>query len=372
MKFGLFFELEVGDAGYTERDIWHNALTQIEYAERWGFDSVYAVEHHFNPGYSHSSCPEIFFAAASQRTRTMRMGTGVQLLPIEHPIRTAERVAALDILTDGRYDFGIGRGAYQTEFTTFGVPHAQGPTKDANRELFFECLDIIKKCWTEEVFTYDGKFYKFPEPIRVVPKPVQKPFPRIFAACGSPDSYDMYPRSGFHIMPTTAVQPLDKLAAQLPTAYKGWKESGNDKKLGPLQVNCLVPVYVAKTKQQAVEEMKDYELWYFAKLIEFFSPKTPEERAKLVPAGLDAWWENPRWDYIEGEKMVICGAPDDVIESIKEYEEAGVNRLMCQFQVGGMPHTMVMEAMKLWSDEVLPHFQEKKPASRKRAAAAVK
>ena len=97
MKFGIFFELEVNQ-GYTERDMWHNALAQVAFAEQVGFESVYAVEHHFNPGYSHSPCPEIFFAAASQRTKTMRMGTAVQLLPIAHPVRLAERIAAIDIL----------------------------------------------------------------------------------------------------------------------------------------------------------------------------------------------------------------------------------------------------------------------------------
>ncbi len=357
MKFGIFFELEVGDAGYTERDIWHNCLTQAEFADQNGFDSVYAVEHHFNPGYSHSSCPEIFFAAASQRTRQMRMGTAVQLLPIAHPIRVAERVAALDILTDGRYDFGIGRGAYETEFVTFDAPHAQGETKELNRELFFECFDIIKKCWTQESFTHEGKFYKFPEPIRVVPKPVQKPYPRIFAATGSPDSFELYPSLGWHIMPTTAVTPLDNLAQKLPPAYQAWEKAGHKDTLGELQVNCLVPVYCAKTRKQAVKEMHDYEMWYFAKLIEFFAPKSEEQR-KLLRADAN-WWENPSWDYVYAEKMVICGDPDDCIETIKEYEEAGINRLMAQFQVGGMPHTMTMQSMKLFSEEVIPFFQSR-------------
>ena len=87
MKFGLFYELEVPESGYSERDIYHNALAQMELAERVGFDSAYAVEHHFNPGYSHSPCPEILFAAATQRTRTMRLGTAVILLPFTHPVR---------------------------------------------------------------------------------------------------------------------------------------------------------------------------------------------------------------------------------------------------------------------------------------------
>ncbi len=356
MKFGVFFEMEVGEH-YSERDIWHNALTQSAYAEKLGFDSIYAVEHHFNPGYSHSPCPEIFFAALSQRTRTIRMGTGVQLLPIAHPVRVAERVAAIDILTDGRYDFGIGRGTYRPEFVAFDKPHSQGQTKDLNRELFFECLDIIKKCWTQDSFTHEGKFYQFKEPLRVVPKPVQKPHPPIYAAAGSPDSFAMYPAAGFHIMPTTAVASLDRVAAQLPVAYEAWKKAGNDKKIGPLQVNCLVPAYCAETRQRAHEEMKPYEMWYFAKLIEFFAPKPGETRILERP-GSD-WWNRPSWDYILGERMVLCGDPHDCIEMLKEYEQAGITRVMAQFQVGGMPHTMVMESMRLFGEEVIPFFQSR-------------
>ena len=272
MKFGIFFELEVNE-GYTERDIWRNALDQIEFAEKMGFDSVYAVEHHFNPGYSHSPCPEILFAAASQRTKTMRMGTAVQLLPIAHPIRLAERIAAVDILTNGRYDFGIGRGAYTKEFVTFDKPHAMGETKELNRELWSECLEIIQKCWTLDSFTHEGKFYNFPEPISVVPKPVQKPHPPIFAATGSVESYELYPKMGYHIMPTTAVQPIDRLAPHLATAQRAWKDAGHEADKGPLQVNCLVPVHTAATSEAAAERLKPYELWYFEKLVEFSRPR---------------------------------------------------------------------------------------------------
>ncbi len=360
MKFGLFYELEVGEA-YTERDMWHNALAQSAFAEQIGFDSVYAVEHHFNPGYSHSPCPEIFFAALSQRTKTIRMGTGVQLLPIAHPVRVAERIAAIDILTDGRYDFGVGRGTFWPEFKTFDKPHAQGPTKELNRRLFFECLDIIKKCWTEQEFVYEGEFYQFPAPLRVVPKPVQKPYPRIFAATGSPDSFVLYPKLGMHIMPNTAVQPLDRLAAQLPASNQAWKEGGWDKKLGPLQVNDLVPVHCAETRKKAYEQMEPYEMWYYKKLREFFAPKTEEEKQLFAQQGRTSstFWETPTFDYIVSERMVICGDPQDCIEQIKEYEQAGVNRLMAQFQVGGMPHKMVMDSMKLFGEEVIPFFQSR-------------
>jgi alkanesulfonate monooxygenase SsuD/methylene tetrahydromethanopterin reductase-like flavin-dependent oxidoreductase (luciferase family) len=159
-------------------------------------------------------------------------------------------------------------------------------------------------------------------------------------------------------MPTTAVTPLDRVGAQLPASYAAWKKAGQDRKIGPMQVNCLVPTYCAETREKAVEEMKPFEMWYFGKLIEFFAPKPGQTHSGPVRPGGD-WWNRPNWDYITGERMVICGDPRDCVEQLKEYEQAGINRVMCQFQVGGMPHTMVMEAMRLWGEEVIPYFQSR-------------
>ena len=150
MQIGLFCEMETDPEVYTEYDIWHNTLKQIEAADKLGFDAVWVVEHHFTPGYSHSACQEVLFGAASQRTERIRLGTAVRLLPMHDPIRTAERIAAVDILSNGRVEFGIGRGVAEREFKIWNAPPPYGATNEASRKRFLEYIDVIKKCWTEE------------------------------------------------------------------------------------------------------------------------------------------------------------------------------------------------------------------------------
>lgn len=349
---GLFYELEVRKGIYSETEMFDNALTQIARAEEVGFDSAFAVEHHFTPGYSHSSCPEIFFTAASQRTSRMRLGPGVCLLPFNNPIRTAERYAMLDCLSHGRLEMGVGRGVTPMEFAAFHQPAATGDTRDQNRRLFFEYADIIKKCWTENDVTYKGEFYSIPEPISVVPKPYQKPHPRLWAACGSPDSFEVYPRMGFHVMPQTAVKPQSAMEADLERAYRAWDEAGHNQTIGPLQVSHLVPVHVASTRKKAMEQMKDYEVWYFTELQKYFTPTDPAQQQAQREAF--PWWEKPTWENILEQKMVVVGDPDDCIKQIKELEATGVTRVMAQFQVGGMPHDMVMESIEVFGKHVIP------------------
>jgi alkanesulfonate monooxygenase SsuD/methylene tetrahydromethanopterin reductase-like flavin-dependent oxidoreductase (luciferase family) len=355
LKYGLFYELETpSDGSYTEEEMWSAALDQLEAGERAGFDSAWAVEHHFTPGYSHSTAPEVFFAAASQRTKTMRLGPGICLLPFNNPIRTAEQWAAVDLLSHGRVEMGVGRGATQIEFDTFHQPSSRGPTNAENRELFFEYIEIIKKCWTEDNFTFDGRFYQIPQPISVVPKPVQKPYPRFWAAAGSPDSFEVYAHHGMHLLVQNAVTPIHMLGDNLARARKAWAAAGH----GPeesLELSCLIPVHCAPTTEQAIAQMRDYELEYYTQLKNFFSPKSVadlEERKR--PEGVLAYWENPSWDYIYESKMVICGDPDDCAEVVQELADAGVTRVLAQFQVGGMPHAMVMEAIKLFGETVIP------------------
>lgn len=174
MKFGLLYELEFAKPWYQgwESNIFHQALEQIALADRVGFDYVWEVEHHFLTEFSHSSAPEVFLAAVSQRTSRIRLGHGVVLLPMAYnnPIRVAERVATLDILSNGRVDFGTGRSGTPTELEGFGVESSQ------SKAMWDEAVRIIPRMWTEDPFCYDGEFFSMPAR-SIWPKPVQKPHP---------------------------------------------------------------------------------------------------------------------------------------------------------------------------------------------------
>src|SRR5438309_1405221 len=173
MRFGIFYEHQLprpwsdGD----EHELYQQALEQVELADRLGIDYVWEVEHHFLEEYSHSSAPEVFLAACSQRTKRIRLGHGIVQLPVEfnHPVRVAERIAALDLVSDGRVDFGTGESSSQAELGGFGVD------RDLKRDEWDEALDAITRMFVEVPFAgYDGRFISMP-PRNVVPKPVQKP-----------------------------------------------------------------------------------------------------------------------------------------------------------------------------------------------------
>src|SRR5499425_3521120 len=175
MKFDLLYELQTPKP-HDERSEWRSykeALEQIELADRVGFDTVWAVEHHFLTEFAHSSAPEVFLTAAAARTRRIRIGHGVVLLPhrFNHPIRVAERVAALDILSDGRVEFGTGRSS-QYEQAGFEVD------TELSREMWQESLEMIPRMWTEDPFEFHGRFLNVPAR-SIVPKPLQDPHPPI-------------------------------------------------------------------------------------------------------------------------------------------------------------------------------------------------
>ncbi len=172
MKFGIFYELSVQKPWnrQSELRVYQEALEQIELADELGFDQVWAVEHHFLEEYSHCSAPEVFLAAAAARTKRIHVGHGIVLcLPqVNHPACIAERAAALDLVSNGRLEFGTGRSATWTELGGFGVD------PDNTKEMWDEVIRAIPKMWTEDELEWHGKYFRMP-PRNIVPKPILRP-----------------------------------------------------------------------------------------------------------------------------------------------------------------------------------------------------
>ncbi|HEY5155897.1 MAG TPA: LLM class flavin-dependent oxidoreductase, partial [Acidimicrobiales bacterium] len=186
MKFGIFYEHQLPRPWHedSEQQLINDALDQIQFADELGIQYVWEVEHHFLEEYSHSSAPEVFLAAASQRTKNMRIGHGIiQTAPgYNHPARTAERVAMLDLVSNGRVEFGSGESASEAELGGFGIDPL------VKREAWLEGLEVAIRCMTETPFTgVDGQFVQMP-PRNVVPKPAQKPHPPLWVACSRRDT----------------------------------------------------------------------------------------------------------------------------------------------------------------------------------------
>src|SRR5689334_8288492 len=184
MKFSLFYEMQISEpTREAEAKLFRGCLEQAELAEQLGYHCVWEVEHHGLYEYSHSSAPEEFLSFVAARTERIRLGHGVTLLPhrYNHPIRIAERVATLDILSGGRVNWGSGKSSSLVEQQAF--------ENDLStlHEQWLEAVTIIPKMWKNDVFEYKGRFFDIP-PTQIVPKPVQKPHPPMFAACTKPDS----------------------------------------------------------------------------------------------------------------------------------------------------------------------------------------
>ena len=172
--------------------LYKETLEQCALADKVGFDAIWFVEHHFLTGFSGSPCPEVMFGALSQVTKRIRIGFGVSILPYHHPVRVAERVAMVDQLTDGRVEVGTGRSnAY--ELTGLGVDPSD------TRAMWEESITMLPKIWQSDEFSYEGKFWKVP-PRRVLPKPFQKPHPRLYLACTQTDSFNVAADKGIGVL----------------------------------------------------------------------------------------------------------------------------------------------------------------------------
>src|SRR5215472_6809197 len=181
MKFGIFYEHQLPRpwSAEAEHRLLKDTLEQVELADRVGIDYVWEVEHHFLEEYSHSPAPEVFLAAASQRTSRIRLGHGIVQLPVgfNHPARVAERISVLDLVSDGRVEFGTGESSSEAELGGFGVD------RSTKRDQWHEALDVITRLMVEEPFAgHEGRFVKLP-PRNLVPKPLQRPHPPLWVAC---------------------------------------------------------------------------------------------------------------------------------------------------------------------------------------------
>src|SRR2546423_2325839 len=205
MRFGIFYEHQQPrpwEDGSTER-LLSDALAQIELADRLGFDYVWEVEHHFLEEYSHSSAPEVFLAAASQRTKRIRLGHGIVQLPpaFNHPARVAERVATLDLISGGRVDLGTGEASSEAELGGFRIEPAE------KRAMWEEGLRVALRCLTEEPFTgHAGRYVTMP-PRNVVPKPRQKPHPPLWVACSRRETIHLAAQYGIGALAFAFVDP---------------------------------------------------------------------------------------------------------------------------------------------------------------------
>lgn len=359
MKFGLLYELQTPKPWNerSEYNIYHQALDQIVLAEQVGFQYVWEVEHHFLSEYSHSSAPEVFLGAVSQRTEKIRIGQGVALLPynFNHPVRVAERAAALDILSKGRLEFGTGRSITREELEGFGID-----PKDS-KPMWEEAVELIPRMWMEDPFSCDGKYYKVP-PRSIHPKPIQKPHPPLWAAATQPTTYTQAGERGLGVLSFGFNAPAD-LGPSIQSYYDAIK---NPKKLvgkfANPNVGALTVMYCEKTDAGALKLGVSAAMFFVDSGLRLFRPwygkDTPgyEFYSKLRSDIVDPLKVKRPID-LTNNGTILVGAPGTLSKAIELYEKAGVTQMLLLIQAGRLPHDKIMESLELFGEEVLRSWQ---------------
>ena len=386
MKFGILYETQRPYKGndLDWNSLYKETLDQCELADQMGFDNLWFVEHHFLMGFSGSPCPEVLFGALSQRTKNIRIGFGVSILPSHHPIHIAERVAMVDQLTDGRVEFGTGRSnAYEQV--------GQGIDPRETRERWDEALTMLPKMWQSDEFSWEGKHWNVPAR-KILPGIYQKPHPRMYLACTQTESFRLAAQKGIGVL-SSASYAVDILAEHV----KVYRDAITDAEPVGAFVNNFwgnnVHAFCGKddqaAKELAAESMKT-----------FFGPDKPyiQGRINAYEELLEAWGGVPddlnadfsRWlrqsddahkqqaaeaglsldsgpgaaraaiaqldaNVLSDRGVIIAGNPESCIKTVQMYEDIGVDQVMMIMQTETISHDKVME---LFGKEVIPAFRK--------------
>jgi alkanesulfonate monooxygenase SsuD/methylene tetrahydromethanopterin reductase-like flavin-dependent oxidoreductase (luciferase family) len=378
MRFGIFYEHQLPRPWQAddEHRLLKDALEQVELADRLGIDYVWEVEHHFLEEYSHSSAPEVFLAAASQRTSRIRLGHGIVQLPLNfnHTARVAERIATLDLVSDGRVEFGTGEASSEAELGGFEID------RDTKRDQWIEALDAVTRMFVEEPFAgYQGAYLSMP-PRNVVPKPLQRPHPPLWVACSRRETIHLAATKGIGALSFSFIEPGEARAwvddyystiaseACVPGGFA----------VNP-RVACVLPMMCHRDEETAIDRGLDGGHFFGYSLAHYYVFGTHQ------PGRTNVWDEFERNRHLWGFDRKIAsqtgqplgaqlmeqglgalrgaiGTPGQLRELVRGYEAAGVDQLIFVSQAGRNRHEHICESLELFAREVLPEFAERADA----------
>jgi alkanesulfonate monooxygenase SsuD/methylene tetrahydromethanopterin reductase-like flavin-dependent oxidoreductase (luciferase family) len=366
MRVGLFYQIQVPRpwTESSESQRFHEALEQVPYAEQQGFASVWFSEHHFRPVWSHNSAPDLTLAALSQRTSRIRLGIGVVLAPIHHPLHVAARMATLDILSHGRVDVGLGRTGYPYQLTPYGSD--LGDT----RGMWLEFADVLPRIWTQETVSYDGTYFKIP-PREVLPKPLQRPYPPLWSACGSDETARLTGALGMGGLFGSEGGP--ERVRQLMEIYQDALRTAPDQGARPGRRAALMTAGFCHEEPEVVAS-RGTELvgWYI---------EQQRERARLVwrdydpstvPPDYQSYYARdqhlasgphpgePTPDAVRQRGTSFCvGTPAECIRFLELYEALGIEEVFLLCAIGPARHEEVLNTIRLFGEQIIPHFNAK-------------
>jgi alkanesulfonate monooxygenase SsuD/methylene tetrahydromethanopterin reductase-like flavin-dependent oxidoreductase (luciferase family) len=368
MQLGLLYEFDVpqpweGEHPWSQRNAERKAyrenLKQIAFADTMGFDTVWCVEHHFRENRSHMPCNDVVLGALSQITTNIKLGFGVVLMPHEfiHPARVAEKVATVDVLSQGRAVWGMGRST-PMEQIAFGVDIAR------SKEKMCAAARTVVGMWEQEYYEEHSEFLDFPKRM-VTPKPWQDPHPPAWMAAATESSAAMAGENGCGLLCLTIMQPLSHLESLIKAYRDAQKRATPLTRVHTNQVGAYTLVHCVDSRDRFEgDRLWDSMWWWYKGLAEFYlkwelAHFSDEEREKAFP--LLQKQARGEFDITQFDKqdMVIVGTPEECLQKFLRYEELGVDQLMCYLNFGYLPHEAVMRSIELLGTHVIPELSKR-------------
>ncbi len=343
MHFGMFMEFGVREGGDSAR-AFAEGFDLVDAAEAWGLDCAWLAEFHFNPERSVLSSPMLTMTAIASRTKRMRVGSAVYVLPLANsPLRIAEEVATLDQISGGRFDFGIGRSGFERSYRAYGIDYGESQAR------FDEALDILRRAWAGGKFSYEGKYYKVTD-AEVMPAPVQKPGPPMRMAATSAATFEKVAREGLPVFVGLRGDGLSFLAESLGNYRSAWKANGHP---GEGSAYLRVPAYVGADERDGYDTPRAGIEYYFARQARMLTARheTGREGIAEALAALD-------YDEIRASRVAF-GSAEQVIDRFKEFRDVlGIDGFVLELNAGGM---LSADAVKASLDrlchDVMPAFR---------------
>jgi alkanesulfonate monooxygenase SsuD/methylene tetrahydromethanopterin reductase-like flavin-dependent oxidoreductase (luciferase family) len=359
MEFGIFnslylpHQLRERDPEHAEHNRLLDEVAWVKAADRAGFKYTWATEHHFLDEYSHLSANESFLAYCAAVTERIHVGTGIFNItpPVNHPARVAERVAMIDHLSGGRFEFGMGRGSSSTEQRGFGIEDPE-----LTKEMFDEVIVQFKRMWRETAYSYDGRYFSMP-PRNVLPKPYTLPHPPMWVAAGSPSTFEKAARMGLGVLCFTTGSP--KTLAPLIETYKKNIEHAepvgdyvNNNIMVTSQMLCL------EDGQRARDIAQNITIGYQNSLVFRYLDTFPR------PPGIPVWPElipEPTPESLAdgiAKGILTIGTPEECSRAVAGYEAVGADQLVFGMLSTTMPIDVAVEAVETFGKHVIPQFDK--------------
>jgi alkanesulfonate monooxygenase SsuD/methylene tetrahydromethanopterin reductase-like flavin-dependent oxidoreductase (luciferase family) len=348
MEFGIFQEFPPVTDG-NEAAAFDLALAEVDAAEEWGLDAIWLAELHGAPERSVISAPMTVASAIAARTRRIKIGIAVQVLPLSHPLRLAEEAATVDQISHGRLIYGIGRSGVVRTYEDYGISYAE------SRDRFAETLEILRLAWTQPKFSYEGKYHSFND-VALTPKPYQKPYPELRMAGATPETFPAIGRLGFPVFVAVRQGPFSQLAEHIKAYRQAYREAGHP---GEGKVFLRVPAYLAETRQRARAEAEESLTGFFKYQAELGLDSARRGGAEVARQRLNRVERLLALTYDEAlATQVIIDEPEGFTARLREVqEEIGLDGILAELNCGGRsPHDRVINALRLLCQEVKPRF----------------